>query len=478
MRKFFAAFMLLGLMMFSTGAWAQSSNIDNVTIGISTPQEGHFTNLEATTQITLGAESITNFSSIDDDKVKVSSGDTPGFLDSKIVAGSGVTVTPGTSQIIISAPPVNVEDSADGVEITFAHEDATDPGNPQIFIRGEGLFTDPLVFDSTVTVGKDTYNIDAQTTLPTEQQIIVSSPSGINRPAGSYRVKLKNPAGAFSEGLVPLMAIFNSFFTTATGGIITTDGDYKIHTFNSSGTFEVLQLGTVDPLFEYLVIGGGGGGGGWWGGGGGAGGYKTAAGFALSVGAHTVTVGGGGSGGIKESGNDGSDSVFSSITSTGGGGGGYALSGNSGGSGGGGGYDNGGGSADPSGQGNNGGTAVGATTHTTGGGGGAGSAGAGPVAATGGAGGDGLSSSITGSAVIRAGGGGGGGRVESSNLGGAGGAGGGGAGSGSGSTSDGRPGTSNTGGGGGGALSASAPSGSKTGGDGGSGVVIIRYKFQ
>ena len=26
-------------------------------------------------------------------------------------------------------------------------------------------------------------------------------------------------------------------YTVATGGTITTDGDYKVHTFNSSGTF-------------------------------------------------------------------------------------------------------------------------------------------------------------------------------------------------------------------------------------------------
>ena len=29
----------------------------------------------------------------------------------------------------------------------------------------------------------------------------------------------------------------------ATGGSITTDGDYKVHTFNSSATFEVTTLG-------------------------------------------------------------------------------------------------------------------------------------------------------------------------------------------------------------------------------------------
>jgi hypothetical protein len=32
-------------------------------------------------------------------------------------------------------------------------------------------------------------------------------------------------------------------FTEATGGTVTTDGDYKVHTFNSSGTFEVTTLG-------------------------------------------------------------------------------------------------------------------------------------------------------------------------------------------------------------------------------------------
>ena len=43
-------------------------------------------------------------------------------------------------------------------------------------------------------------------------------------------------------------------FTVATGGTITTDGDYKVHTFNSSGTFEITTLGG-DAVVDYLVIG-------------------------------------------------------------------------------------------------------------------------------------------------------------------------------------------------------------------------------
>lgn len=50
-------------------------------------------------------------------------------------------------------------------------------------------------------------------------------------------------------------------FITATGGIVTIVGNYKIHTFTSVGTgsFQVMSgSGNID----YLVVGGGGGGGG------------------------------------------------------------------------------------------------------------------------------------------------------------------------------------------------------------------------
>ena len=44
---------------------------------------------------------------------------------------------------------------------------------------------------------------------------------------------------------------------TATGGTITTSGDYTIHTFTSSGIFTPIRGNIVD----YLVVGGGGAGG-------------------------------------------------------------------------------------------------------------------------------------------------------------------------------------------------------------------------
>ena len=103
----------------------------------------------------------------------------------------------------------------------------------------------------------------------------------------------------------------------ATGGTETTSGDYTIHTFNSSGTFEV-TAGAGDV--EVLVLAGGGAGGGWSGtdeitnGGGGAGGLQTAT-VAVSIGTYTVTIGGGGSAWNT----NGTNSVFGPTTSNGGG---------------------------------------------------------------------------------------------------------------------------------------------------------------
>ena len=80
---------------------------------------------------------------------------------------------------------------------------------------------------------------------------------------------------------------------SATGGTITTDGNYTVHTFTSSGTFTVTSgSGNV----EYLVVGGGGGGGtGSAGGGGGAGEVRAQVPDSLSLRRHIRSrVGAGG----------------------------------------------------------------------------------------------------------------------------------------------------------------------------------------
>ena len=276
-------------------------------------------------------------------------------------------------------------------------------------------------------------------------------------------------------------------FICASGGTITTSGDFKIHTFTADSNFVINTAPTpANNNVSYMVVAGGGGSGCNIGGGGGAGGFREGktpatpytasplvAPAGLPVAASTtypVTVGGGGAAGSSAAGGSGGGSTFSTITSAGGGGGGIfpGTSGNAGGSGGGAGR---GGSAgagntpptSPA-QGTGGGpspSGVGFPQLGGGGGGGATAAGSGGSSSSGGAGGAGATTEITASPVARAGGGGGGGYA------GGGGAGGTGGGASGGPAGPDRNGTDNTGGGGGG-----------NSGLGGSGIVVIRYKFQ
>jgi len=307
-------------------------------------------------------------------------------------------------------------------------------------------------------------------------------------------------------------------FISATGGTVTTSGDYKIHTFTGDGCFVVSCAGNPggSTSVDYLVVAGGGGGAGNdGGGGGGAGGFREGynpgsytasplATTALSVSTSTypITVGAGGSGGNNSdsppvAGSSGSNSVFSTITSTGGGGGANfkADDAGSGGSGGGGTgrqsptcSPGGNGNTPPVSppQGNPGGGAVSPDANglydSGGGGGGATTAGRNGLyncSPEGGPGGNGATTSIRGSSTTYAGGGGGG-RCNSDSIG-LGGPGGGGNGGGSScapgvGSRNGSGGTANTGGGGGGGSVGPAPTG--LGGAGGKGIVIIRYKFQ
>jgi hypothetical protein len=257
-------------------------------------------------------------------------------------------------------------------------------------------------------------------------------------------------------------------FLNATGGTVTIDGDYKVHTFTSSGTFTPDIAGQV----EYLVLAGGGGGGqNYYGGGGGGGGYQTATSFAVTSSAMTVTVGGGGQVNVN-----GQNSVFGSITSTGGGAGGTSGSsiGKNGGSGGGGNANGNIGGTGIVGQGFGGGTA--SAGGAAGSGGGAGGAAANNVGNNvSQVGGIGLSSDITGTAVVR-GEGGTGGSYSPSGIPVAG--------AGRGSIYEAvanvtydvnaTAGEPNRGGGGGGSGNGT----DTTTGLGGSGIVIIRYQFQ
>lgn len=100
---------------------------------------------------------------------------------------------------------------------------------------------------------------------------------------------------------------------------------YNIHTFNSSGTFNVAALGTTFNDVDYLVVGGGGSGGNR-GGGGGAGGMLSGT-MPIGATSYNISVGSGGVGTTSTSlrGSNGQNSSALGLTAIGGGAGGAAA---------------------------------------------------------------------------------------------------------------------------------------------------------
>jgi hypothetical protein len=132
----------------------------------------------------------------------------------------------------------------------------------------------------------------------------------------------------------------SSFYNQASGGNVEISGDYKIHTFTTSGNLILSSAASVTPLgysnVNYLVVAGGGGGAagfnnGGFGHGGGAGGLLTGNVVFSSVGNVLIVIGGGGNGGagsffgappspIGGIGLNGGNTIFGSFTCFGGGG--------------------------------------------------------------------------------------------------------------------------------------------------------------
>ena len=234
------------------------------------------------------------------------------------------------------------------------------------------------------------------------------------------------------------MSVFSAFvnhgnlniYPSASGGTITTDGDYRIHTFTTSGTFTLEEVGSVDSYnkVDILMVAGGGGGGTGngsttAGGGGGSGALVYISGSnisALTVGlGYSINIGAGGSTGA----NGVNTTAFDYTVPGGGYGGTYSGGGstipNSGGSG--------GGCFDDFGSGGNGALGIAATTGSLfnanifynkagngyassggGPGGGGGAAGTNAITDYNGSGGPGYTLSISGTPVIYAKGGDGG----------------------------------------------------------------------
>jgi hypothetical protein len=291
-----------------------------------------------------------------------------------------------------------------------------------------------------------------------------------------------------SDGSPSGNAVTKTVGSLPTGGTITTSGDYRIHSFTSSGNF-VTPAGFPTVTANYTIFAGGGGGGAGQvasslgGGGGGGGGYLTGNSSIAASTTYAVVIGAGGAGSpanVSSSSANGSNSTALSLTSIGGGGGGNrngVEQGKDGGSGGGScGTASLDGGAGTSGQGNRGGNQTTGDWGATGGGGKT-AVGINANSMTSTAGGSGVEDTLTGSTVIVSGGGGGGGSNSGTggNASGATGNSSGGAGADFNSQVTGGDAPVNRGGGGGGSAAANGSVTVTRGGNGASGRVIIRY---
>ena len=127
------------------------------------------------------------------------------------------------------------------------------------------------------TVGGSLIATDSNRTV-TNGTLTSAVPSGVyNGYSAGNVISIKIESGSNLSA----NSVDKTVITAPTGGTITTSGDYRIHTFNSSGNF-VVAANTLLKNVEYLVIGGGGGAG-----------YHTANGY------YYDSVGGGGAGGYR-----------------------------------------------------------------------------------------------------------------------------------------------------------------------------------
>ena len=386
------------------------------------------------------------------DKVGVTTNDTtPGFLTSKVLAGTNISLTTGNPSgdetLTITNTSVEYDDNVVQSNIAML--------GFKVAVNGS-LVRFNLV-DQSIDEFYDTSGVDAS--------------------ASTNEVRIASGANFYYYGATGGSPTNNADTSTQDGA----DEILNYTTATSSGNLQFVGTTSV----EYLVVGGGASGGYGNAGGGGAGGYLANGSKALSLTggtAYTITVGAGGAAVTTGIGANGSTSSLvgsdiSDVISYGGGG---AGSGNTApatgtfGSGGGSGYNNGTAGVGTGGQGyNGGGAATAGPRHGASGGGGGGAVGGNGDNNNGGAGGVGVANDITGTSVFYAGGGGGS-TDNTTSASGAGGNGGGGPGASTDDTDNSySDATVNTGGGGGGTYFSGT--GHTQSGSGGSGIVIIRY---
>src|SRR6056300_131868 len=233
-------------------------------------------------KIAPGTVSASNISpgTITSDKIA------PGTIANDRLANTGITINGtsialGASGTIVAGTDWQSVVTADGSTATTAS-------------AGEGYFIDTTSNAHTINLpsspsqGDEVHIVDYAGTFGTNNVTVGRNGSNIDNAAadGILATNRLNVRFVYIDATKGWRAVFDDAsenygaqYVTATGGTITTSGDYKIHTFTGDGCFVVSSVGNPagSDSVDYLVVAGGGSGGsgaGNSGGGGGAGGYR------------------------------------------------------------------------------------------------------------------------------------------------------------------------------------------------------------
>ena len=233
---------------------------------------------------------------------------------------NGVPFTPTTSasytvsnqfgcatpvSVLVSAPP-----------LAISNPSAICPGGGPVVLTASGASS------YTWSTGSNNATISVTPSITTTYTVIGTAPNGCFIP--EFRTVVVNVVPTISiinPGTIPnctSATLTASAPMVGSGGVITYSNGYVIHTFTSSGTFNMPSTGTV----EALIVAGGGGGGNDIGGGGGGGGVIYSSNLVVNTGTYNVVIGAGGNGaaaGTGGLGTNGGNSVFNGLTAIGGG---------------------------------------------------------------------------------------------------------------------------------------------------------------
>src|SRR5210317_1674256 len=185
------------------------------------------------------------------------SGDNISAIANTGVTWNAVTVADGSTTLNASSGNGYFLDTNTGVIEVFLPSSPTQ-GDTIILADYSGTFatnkvivnTGGVLIDSTATgdVQLTTNNIIAEF-------VYVDSAKGwlvkLNQAAGT------TPSSVLTDGVYDT----DPLYITATGGTVTTSGDYKVHAFTGDGCFVVCSVGNPagSTAVDYLVVAGGGG---------------------------------------------------------------------------------------------------------------------------------------------------------------------------------------------------------------------------